>query len=132
MKSADIAAMIAKPFVVDVPLKIVNPLNHRQHWRAVSRRGNREKQMASYYLRATGKSPLRPPCVVKLVRVYGKGCRHWDDDAVPAAMKHIRDSVAAWLGTDDGPKSGIKWEYDQERGDQAGVRITIEEISEKP
>lgn len=141
MTSADIAKLAnapTTPMKITIPnLKVVNPLNSRQHWHAVSARGKREKNIVA--LRLMSECPGWPignpvpklPCVVTLTRVYGKRCRDFDSDSVPAAMKHVRDSVAAWIGTDDGPRSGIEWKYAQQRGAQDAVTITIEQIGAK-
>ena len=45
-----------------------------------------------------------------------------DDDGATASAKHVRDTVAAWAGVDDG-SARIRFVVTQEKG-AAGVRIT--------
>lgn len=49
-----------------------------------------------------------------------------DDDAVPAACKHIRDGVADKLRIDDGSPL-IRFTYAQEKG-EAGVKVEIRRV----
>ena len=52
--------------------------------------------------------------------------RTMDDDNIAAAAKHARDTVAMFLGVDDGPSGPIRWEYDQEPSNVVGLRIKLE------
>lgn len=49
-----------------------------------------------------------------------------DDDNLPPTAKWVRDTVALFLGQEDGPTGPITWEYAQEPGKLWGVRITLE------
>jgi hypothetical protein len=49
-----------------------------------------------------------------------------DDDNLPPCAKWVRDTVALFLGQDDGPAGPIIWKYAQEPGGAWGVRITLE------
>jgi len=49
-----------------------------------------------------------------------------DDDNLPPTAKWARDTVALFLGQDDGPAGPIRWQYDQEPGPAWGVKITLE------
>lgn len=49
-----------------------------------------------------------------------------DDDNLPPCAKWCRDTVALFLGQDDGPAGPILWKYAQEPGGAWGVRITLE------
>lgn len=48
-----------------------------------------------------------------------------DDDNLQAAAKYVRDTVALFLGQDDGPAGPIRWEYGQEQSAKSGVRIEL-------
>lgn len=49
-----------------------------------------------------------------------------DDDNLPPTAKWVRDTVALFLGQDDGPTGPITWKYAQEPGKLWGVRIKLE------
>jgi len=105
--------------VVELPgLRLVNPLNQREHWRSVSTRGKREKAATAAALR--GKAPPALPVVVTITRV---STGRLDSDGCVASAKHVRDAVAAWLGCDDADPR-IAWRVMQARG-KAAVRITV-------
>lgn len=50
-----------------------------------------------------------------------------DDDNVRAAAKYVRDTVAMFLGVDDGPKSPVQWHCRNEKAADRkyGVRIEL-------
>lgn len=58
---------------------------------------------------------------VAIVRVGG---RRMDDDNLRIAAKWVRDTVALFLGVDDGDPR-LRWEYDQSPGPVHGVRLVI-------
>jgi hypothetical protein len=108
--------------VVEVALlgmRLVNPLNNRQHWRVVWQRGKREK--ATTLARLAMLRPPRLPLDVEIVRV-SRG--RLDDDGATASAKHVRDAVAAWAGVDDGDVERIRFVVSQSKG-AAGVRIIV-------
>lgn len=49
-----------------------------------------------------------------------------DDDNLPPTAKWVRDTVALFLGQEDGPAGPIEWKYQQEPGGPWGVRIKLE------
>lgn len=49
-----------------------------------------------------------------------------DDDNLPPAGKWVRDTVALFLGQDDGPAGPIDWHYRQAPGGAWGVRVRLE------
>ena len=105
--------------VVELPgLRLVNPLNQRAHWRAVSARGKREKAAVAASLR--GRVPPALPVVVTITRVSPG---RLDSDGCVAAAKHARDAVALWLGADDAD-ARIAWRVTQAKG-AAAVRIAV-------
>ena len=117
---APVAALPPGAVVVTIDgLRLVNPLNNRKHWRTVSKRGRDEKAAVALALR--GRTPPALPVVVTIARV-GRGTM--DGDGLQASAKHVRDSVAAWLGCDDGDPR-VTWLYEQTRG-PVGVRLTAE------
>lgn len=126
---------------VIVPIKLVNTENAREHHMAKARRVKAQRAAAALALRcAVGPMSMtvspgvrvnwvdkpRIPCTVTLTRI---GPRVMDTDGVSSSCKAVRDEVAAWLGADDKPGSGITWRYEQRKG-KAGeyaCEIRIEE-----
>ena len=105
--------------VVELPgLRLVNPLNNRQGWRAVSERGRREKGAVGAALR--GHRPPALPVVVTITRISPG---RLDSDGAVASGKHVRDAVAAWLRLDDADER-VTWVVTQAKG-AAGVRIAV-------
>lgn len=49
-----------------------------------------------------------------------------DDDNLPPTAKWVRDTVALFLGQDDGPKGPISWHYLQRSGGARGVSVRLE------
>jgi hypothetical protein len=82
---------------------------------------------------------------VTIVRLWGKGCRAWDDDNMVAACKGLRDAMqcsrtgrartipGAGLVWDDSAKWS-RWEYRQEKAadGRPGVRIEISDEGPAP
>ena len=85
---------------------------------------------------------------VEIVRLWGKGCRAWDDDNMVAACKGLRDAMqrermtvrkgkvptlvpGAGLVWDDSA-TWSRWSYGQERAadGRPGVRVTVSEASQ--
>lgn len=112
-------------FELVVPLKLINPLNRREHWIARQKRVRKEREEVGFafdlYL-----SFWRPPAFRYAVRLIRLGNRKWDDDGTVAGLKGVRDEVAVHLGVDDGSDQ-IKFTYGWEPGKFIGVRIVIEE-----
>lgn len=48
-----------------------------------------------------------------------------DSDGLQGACKYVRDTVALFLGVDDGPTGAVSWDYHQERSAQFGVRVSL-------
>lgn len=63
------------------------------------------------------------------VRITRQSPRPLDDDNLSGGCKQLRDAVAALLGRgDDSERSGMHWEYAQERGnDETRVEVWAED-----
>lgn len=93
--------------VVRVPMKLGRGQNEREHWTAKAARVKREHEAMAVALagplphdlaelrRAADEMGL----TVRITRIAPK---HLDDDNATASAKAVRDSIAAWLGIDDG------------------------------
>lgn len=118
------------------PFRTTTGLNVREHFMARKRRVDRERaRTATELWLAAGPRGVLPgdpsrfrervgpgPYVVTLTRISP---RLADDDNAIGALKSIRDEIAKWLGTGDGPDAPVTWKYLQDRG-LAGVRVRIE------
>ena len=92
-----------------------------KHRREVGRAlAGRLRNLARYREAIDGGGAVR--CTI--TRVGGGGAM--DDDNLPGTGKWVRDTVALFLGQDDGPRGPILWSYAQEPGPAWGVRITLE------
>lgn len=114
---------------VTIPgMRLENPLNRRQHWRTVSRRGKAEKDRTRWVLmsaaRPRGAPTAEQPWTVTVTRC-GPGMldRH---DALPASAKHVVDAVAEWIGVDDKRHDLVRYVYDQRRAKEWSVEIVVE------
>lgn len=108
---------------VFVPIKTVNPLNGRQHWRIVSKRGKSEKNLTASHLATAGSLPLLP-VTVTMIR-HGRGTRPMDSDGLTASLKHVRDSVAMCYGVDDGDTRKIRFLEPRQLTKQPKARVEI-------
>lgn len=104
-------------------VNIISEMNSRCHWAARARRF--KAQAAAVRQALSAAHFIAPPpferCTITLTRV---GRRQLDDDNLASGFKAVRDTLADWLGVDDGSER-LTWSYTQERG-QPGIRITIE------
>lgn len=115
--------------VVVAGLRLHNPLNQRQHWQVVWRRGVKEKDRARLALEATGMGVTRPsaerPWTVTVTRCGpGKLDAH---DALPASAKHVVDAVAEWLGVDDKHANVVAYRYAQRREREWSVEVEVDD-----
>lgn len=114
---------------VALPLKTVNTLNSREHWRKLADRTKAHRFAAKVGLESVW---TRTPKVLDFcffnggirVELTHVG-RKRDSDGVVASLKAVRDGVADALGIDDGDER-VQWEYNQRKGKQ-GVEISIHE-----
>jgi hypothetical protein len=109
---------------VEVPLHTESEANWTGPLRAKLHRKRDQRAHTLLVLRSTLGAPPAPPLVVQLTRL--ESTQHADDDNAVAALKHVRDGVADWLGVDDGVAGGVLWAYAQEATPgRFGVRIEV-------
>lgn len=108
---------------ITIPLRLVSEANSREHWSVKAKRARVQRHAVLLALRAH-KAPKPWPCVVTITRM---GVRKLDDDNLARSAKSVRDSVAHYLGHDDGDP-GYDWRYAQRAAGvrRYGVEITIE------
>jgi hypothetical protein len=104
-----------------VPVRTVSEANRRDHWAKKAKRAKEQRLFTGAHLRLWCDKPALP-CTIVLTRISSRAL---DDDNLRGALKAVRDSIAEWLGVDDGPTGPITWEYAQERGKGFGVRIDV-------
>lgn len=115
--------------VVTIPgLRVKSEMNLREHHMVTYRRKREQKDITRLFLAQLGKTTRNalaaaPRVVVRFTRIGGKSL---DTDNATTAFKFVRDSVAEWLGKDDGLNSGIEWVMPpaQENGEY-GIRIEL-------
>lgn len=122
----------ASGWTLEVPIRIRNGCNLREHPMARHRRVNKERLAVMWALFArerehtpSGLWRQRPelPVVVTITRLAP---RKLDDDNCIAGCKAVRDEVAKFLGVDDADPR-VTWRYAQERAKTYACRISIEE-----
>lgn len=106
-----------------VPVKTVNELNDHSYWRNRQRRAKEQHEEMADVLAKVKRPSL--PVRVTFTR-YAPSPRPLDSDGAFAAMKFVRDSVAKWLGVDDGGDE-IEWAWPvkQVKAKHYGVRVEI-------
>ena len=106
---------------VTIPLRTYSKLNERHGWRKRARIAKAER-LAGFMFCPRG---LVPPMTVTLTRV---GPQLLDDDAVPGALKSVRDGIADRIGINDRDPR-VTWVYAQRRGKpkEYAVEISIQE-----
>lgn len=128
----------------EVPLRLVNGTNAREHHFAAARRVKRQRQDFVMFARSMGFMPFvkfytpkpprtyaiarwEPPYTLPLVVTITRlGPRRLDDDGATASAKHVRDQLAELLGVNDND-SRVRWIVLQETRRQPGVRVCLEE-----
>ena len=120
-----------------VPGRLINPLNGSWgHWSKHARLAQAWRDrtsLACYQALRTRRLPawLYPPSAPKVITFLVQTGAPWDDDALPAAVKPIRDELVS-LGIihADSKASGHRFDYDQvvKRYDR-GVTITVERLT---
>lgn len=114
-----------------VPLHLVTASNGQQLDRSMIGRAGHHRRIVSRCLAAhlaavvpfARLAQAGGPLTVRITRLGGRGM---DDDGVTAAAKWCRDTVALFLGVDDGPRGPVRWRYGSEPGGPMGVRVVME------
>lgn len=112
--------------IVTLPLRLVNSANTREHWGKRAKRTKGERVAVWVMLRHESICESTHYGVT-ITRIAP---RAFDSDGMAISAKGVRDEVAAWLGMDDAPDSGIAWEYAQRKGEpkQYAVEIEVEAL----
>jgi hypothetical protein len=110
------------PFTCLIPMRTVAEGNAREHWRVRHKRRKREAMTVAMCL-AVEREPRFPVGAVPHVTLTRVGKRRMDPDNLASCFKATMDTVARFLGIDDGR---ISWRFDQEIGKDYAVRVYIE------
>jgi hypothetical protein len=102
----------------EVQIRAQSTSNLREHWAVKAKRVDAQKRATRAKCPAWNGGPL---LVVTLTRVAP---RRLDDDNLRGALKSVRDAVASWLRVDDASPL-VRWEYGQEKGAGASVRVEV-------
>lgn len=105
---------------IELPLRVINGLNQREHWSARAKRAKSDRLIAGLATPAG----LKPPLTITLTRIYTGRGRPYDTDGLAAAFKGVRDGIADKIGVDDGSPLLI-WRYEQRQGKEFGIIIEI-------
>lgn len=115
--------MEVEPLYLEV--KTVSEPNMRGHWAKRAARAKAQRRRA-HTLCAAAAAAVGLPVAVTLTRIAPSA--GLDDDNLRGALKAVRDGVADAFGLDD--RDGrIRWGYEQQRGREYGVRITMEAMA---
>jgi hypothetical protein len=105
--------------VIRLDVKTVNEANGSHgHWRKKAARRKLQREFA-YVAMLRQPKPL--PCVVTLTRISAGTL---DDDAVPLALKSIRDGIADAFGVPDNDPR-IRFRYGQQKGKRGEYAVQI-------
>lgn len=113
-------------FRVMASIRTVSAANAREHWAVKAKRNKTERTAIRAYFGSCPPS-LRLTDENLIVSLTRFGKRLLDDDNLAGSFKAIRDEVAACLGRDDGPKSGIRWVYSQQTAKDYWIEIEVKE-----
>lgn len=102
---------------ITLPLRTINALNAREHWRKRARRAKKERLLA-YCATPAG---LSLPLTVNLKRLAP---RLMDDDGLTASFKAIRDGIADKVQVNDGNPE-LAFRYSQEKSKSYAIEIVI-------
>lgn len=115
------------PLVVELPMRLVNPLNGTHgHWAVKSRLRKQQRSTISLvmgaHIRIAG---IVPPCRVTVTRIAPRALdRH---DGLPASAKAVVDGISDAMGIRD-DDARVEWRIEQRRGrpKQYAVEIRVE------
>ena len=112
---------------ISLPVRVYSNANLREHWAVRATRARQQHRVVAVEMQATCPSSVRSHQGRLAIHLCRVGKRMMDDDNLAGGFKAIRDKVAAQLGRDDGPNSGITWVYSQRSGNgEYAAEITIE------
>lgn len=109
-----------------VPIRIESEANRREHYYKVHDRKRAHAHAVGWVMKQH-----KPPAIAEdgqLVVVMTRiGARDMDSDNLAGGCKQSRDTLAKWLGLDDGDKR-ISWLYQQRRGKpkEYALEITLQ------
>lgn len=107
-----------------IPVRTVSEANTHEHWRRRNDRASQQRSITAAMLTTVTERPALP-CTLRLTRLTS-ATKLMDSDNAIGSMKHVRDSVAEWLGVDDGPSGPVTWDYGpQERAKYYAVRVEV-------
>lgn len=113
---------------INIPgLRTVSESNAHEHWRKRQKRAKAQRGHVKLVMGARAKLPPIP-CVIRIVRIAP---RKLDQGNIAAALKHVQDGCADWIGIDDKHDDLVKYEYAQEKGGQREYSIRIEIVEAK-
>lgn len=118
---------LPKVIRVDIPVRTQNPLNgHRRFYWEVTKTSKEQKALCTMVLNSWHPTPL-PVELPALITLYKHTPHHGrlDPDGLAASMKYVQDSVAKWLGLDDGDLR-LHWLYRTCKGKQNAPCVTVE------
>lgn len=107
-----------------IPVRLVNGANVREHWGVRAARASKQRKAACLTMYRTMPAPnmfaelkaggadWRAVCFV--ITITRRGGRRMDDDGLTISAKHVRDGIADWLGIDDGDKR-LTWVVKQDK-----------------
>lgn len=103
---------------LEIEVATVSEANQREHHHVKAARVKRQREAVTAALwgkvgRFEGRLIMQREGHI-LVCLTRLGARRLDDDNAAGALKGVRDSVAAWLGVDDGPRGPVRWHVEQE------------------
>jgi hypothetical protein len=105
---------------VVLPVHIISEANQRHHWAVKAKRVASHRAITKALL-AKHKPPPAGPIKITLTRIAPRAL---DGDNLQSGFKATRDSVADWLGIDDGDKR-LTWLYAQRKGKPLEYSATV-------
>lgn len=117
---------------VHVPVRLVSEANsHTHYWERVARAKAQRQAWAwvSKTISEAGKIDILDALKsgILLVHIVRVEPRRLDSDNLAGCGKHLRDSVAGWLGIDDANPS-VKWLVTQEKPGVPGARVEFRRL----
>jgi hypothetical protein len=108
---------------ITLPIKTVSEANTTGAWRTKARRVKEQKRLVTLAMSQFDASKVKLPAVVRFTRHnFGE----LDTDNLASSCKAARDSVAAWLGIDDGDVTQVMYQYAQVHAPRGTWAVTIE------